>query len=516
MALKLRLTGAYGKALKDKAEMEFTVHGGTIGRAVQNDWCLPDRGRHLSSRHAIIQFQNGHYFIVDTSTNGVFLNHSHNRIGRGNAARLHHGDQIQIADYVIDVVLQAEPAPAKNPRDMSLKEKDQMVSFSALVDNDLRAANSNLPTAAELDQRERDFADEFLTETIAPESMDERPDGWDFIDLPTEEDPGPKESVKPPVEPEIDLLSAEELGTAPSKPVARQSRPLIPENDEAALADDEELGLRSPGKAAKLSLVDEEPPRPAPARKPAAPPPSPPPAPKAAAPKPRTKTQPPPAAAPAADRSGYSGPQRGDPTLTFLQAAGLETQGISPEDAAQIMRNAGQLLREFVVGAMDTLVTRSEIKNDFRVSQTSIQSGEFNPMRFSGGVDESLRSMLLERGRRHMSPVEAVRQTFHDLRLHQIAMAEAMKDAVDMLYNRFDPAELEERFERGMKRAPLMGKSNQSKYWDLYKDLFGAMSDGRKEGLPNVFAEELARAYETRIRELTRARANQGKGSKSG
>ncbi|MDH3401922.1 MAG: type VI secretion system-associated FHA domain protein TagH, partial [Chromatiales bacterium] len=238
-------------------------------------------------------------------------------------------------------------------------------------------------------------------------------------------------------------------------------------------------------------------------------------------PKAETKAETPPQSEKAARRNAsdsgrFSASHQGKPLEIFLHAAGLDASDIGALDESQVMRNAGQLLREFVVGAMDTLATRSEIKNTLKVSQSKVESGDYNPLRFSAGVDESLRSLLVEKGRRNMSPVDSVRQSFHDLRVHQLAMVEAMQESVENLFDRFDPADLEDRFDRGMKRGPLMGKTNKLKYWDLFADLYNAMAEGRSEGLPNVFSDEFSRAYDAKVKELTKSRANPGSKVKIG
>lgn len=46
--------------------------GAIIGRGGV-DWQLPDPDRHISSRHCEIQYVDGHYELVDYSTNGTFL-----------------------------------------------------------------------------------------------------------------------------------------------------------------------------------------------------------------------------------------------------------------------------------------------------------------------------------------------------------------------------------------------------------------------------------------------------------
>lgn len=42
MALRLRVVGNQARVLGDSSTKIFGVHGGTIGRAGDNDWILPD------------------------------------------------------------------------------------------------------------------------------------------------------------------------------------------------------------------------------------------------------------------------------------------------------------------------------------------------------------------------------------------------------------------------------------------------------------------------------------------
>ncbi len=88
--------------------MEFGRSGGTIGRSLESDWVLPDGQRYLSSRHASIDFRSGSYYVVDTSTNGVYVNDAEQPVGRGNPQRLFTGDRIRIGDYEISVEIRDE------------------------------------------------------------------------------------------------------------------------------------------------------------------------------------------------------------------------------------------------------------------------------------------------------------------------------------------------------------------------------------------------------------------------
>ena len=99
MALRLRVTGPRAAMLGARATRVFGVHGGRIGRAGDNEWILPDAERYLSGHHAVIEYRGGQWYVIDTSSNGTFLNHSTMALGRDNAHVLRDGDQLRMGGY---------------------------------------------------------------------------------------------------------------------------------------------------------------------------------------------------------------------------------------------------------------------------------------------------------------------------------------------------------------------------------------------------------------------------------
>jgi type VI secretion system protein len=108
MALRLQIVSRHRQGLGERASKEFGHNGGTIGRSLESDWVLPDGQRYLSSRHASIDYRSGSYYIVDTSTNGVYVNDAEQPVGRGNPQRLFGGDRVRIGEYEISVEVAGE------------------------------------------------------------------------------------------------------------------------------------------------------------------------------------------------------------------------------------------------------------------------------------------------------------------------------------------------------------------------------------------------------------------------
>jgi type VI secretion system protein len=99
MALRLRVVSEHSTRLGTLATKVFGVHGGTVGRATDNDWILPDTERYLSGKHARIDFRAGAYVLVDTSSNGTYVNGAQVPLGKYHDYALKDGDYIRLGEY---------------------------------------------------------------------------------------------------------------------------------------------------------------------------------------------------------------------------------------------------------------------------------------------------------------------------------------------------------------------------------------------------------------------------------
>ena len=99
MALILKLISPSQLIDGQATEHEFNALGGTIGRKPGNDLVLLDPERYISGRHALIEYRDGHYYITDTSTNGVYVNDARVPLGQGNTTEIMSGDKITIGTY---------------------------------------------------------------------------------------------------------------------------------------------------------------------------------------------------------------------------------------------------------------------------------------------------------------------------------------------------------------------------------------------------------------------------------
>ena len=99
MALRLSVVSEHAIRLGEQSTKVFGVHGGTIGRATDNEWILPDPERYLSGKHARVDFRAGTYVLVDTSSNGTYVNGAQVPLGKYHEYPLKDGDYIRLGEY---------------------------------------------------------------------------------------------------------------------------------------------------------------------------------------------------------------------------------------------------------------------------------------------------------------------------------------------------------------------------------------------------------------------------------
>ena len=461
MALKLRIISDHYKALGKRSSRLFGVTGGKIGRAQDNDWILPDPDRYISSHHCKVEFRAGQWMLEDTSTNGVFINGSDVPASVEGAYALKDGDRLRLGDYEILVSIDERqdfspdasgqmPAPARaNPRrgspapEIDLGEELDLTDL--LSDAAMKAPEPAKPAALGTGAFD-------INKALGIDLQPTRPG------VPNTPAPG-----KPARSGFTSLLDN------PDEPDQRTITP-------GAKSDDWQMQTKPYDRKSLQAL-----------------------------------TNPASLARPAADKPAARRPVEGS-TLepsngveAFCRGAGIDPASIPLETQHALLQLAGQMTREVVLGLMDVLKGRADQKTRLRLSQTAIQPADNNPLKFSASVDEALVKLLDgHNNSRYLGPVDAIRDSFADLRSHQLALSTAIQAAIDEVMNRIEPGELQEKFDRGLKRGALLGAANKMKYWDLYTEFYHVLNQRNEQNLPTLFAEELARTYAERAAQKKR------------
>ncbi len=181
---------------------------------------------------------------------------------------------------------------------------------------------------------------------------------------------------------------------------------------------------------------------------------------------------------------------------SFLDGLGVNRVELHPSvNRPEMLLTAGQVLRQFVKGTTDLLASRANLKNTFRLDQTTILPRQNNPMKFSVNTSDLLKQLLIESDGAYLGAQDAISEVCRDLVYHQNAFLDAMNRAITDFADRFEPEELQDGFDRTMGKN-LFGMMDKAKYWELYCELYPIITEKGGGRFPQKFAEEFVKAYE--------------------
>ncbi|SDR91830.1 FHA domain protein [Pseudomonas sp. Z003-0.4C(8344-21)] len=179
----------------------------------------------------------------------------------------------------------------------------------------------------------------------------------------------------------------------------------------------------------------------------------------------------------------------------FGAALGVDVKGLSHDEREAMAINAARLLRQSVGGLQQSLRTRSELKNELRLAQTTVQGTNKNPLKFAVDPSEAL-EILLQPSKPGQLPAEqAISRAFRDLQAHQVALLTASRAAVRGTLEHFSPEQLTLRFERDNK--PLIATSGGR--WRAFGRYHQALRQD-DDWSERLLARDFAQAYEEQIR----------------
>ncbi|MEM6973782.1 MAG: type VI secretion system-associated FHA domain protein TagH [Pseudomonadota bacterium] len=217
------------------------------------------------------------------------------------------------------------------------------------------------------------------------------------------------------------------------------------------------------------------------------------------APAPPSSPAPPQAGVPSPGAPVSAGAESG--ARAFLEAAGIDTSAMSPEEMVETMARAGGVFRTLVEGFRDVLMNRAAIKGEFRMQQTQIRSDGNNPLKFSITPESAVEAMIQPTRRGFLEASESAREAARDIRAHEVATMTGMEAALKHLLAQVDPAELATRIETSGGLGGLFG-NKKAKLWEAYETTYAKIAADVEDDFQTVFGREFARAYEDQLKKL--------------
>ena len=413
--LRLRVVSEQRRALAERSSASFSVEGGTIGRSADNDWVLPDPQRYVSAHHARVQFREGHFYLQDVSTNGVYVNDDMEPLAKRGLGgyRLANGDVLRMGDYHILAALEAHGAPER--------------PGAAAVPTSIHALRT-LGRPADRDIGAKLNVEELLVPVIDMEPV-----------LPVGAYGQSIDSDR------VQLLAQPQRATALAVAVAVADEPASPANGLAplpSLARLAEAVTREGKNSGAFHALEDV-------------------------------------------HSGLD---------AFCRGAGIAPERLPAEAQGRLLHLAGRLFREALVGFKELERTRADTRNRYRIESPPVEQDDPRPALGDSMVEDLAVELFVRHESRRLDSVQWLRDTVAAARLHESAMAQALRVAFVEFLDRLDPAELEARFERAARRGKARS-ADRAQYWELFTSFYRNLIEMPADHLPHTFVEAFAAAY---------------------
>lgn len=465
------------------ASKSFGEQGGTIGRGPDNSWVLADPERFMSSRHSQINYESGNYYLTDLSTNGTFFNNAPEAIGKGVRVKLADGDLFSIGDYRFQISLWnpfEQKSETDNPDQLNnVAGKSSHITqiLSQQFNNNPLPLSNSVPNYQEnpsLISNQFDSVDPLAVLDQANNSLSSNHYIGDNINSYSDESiainqafsmPGmsqPQGIIPDDWEDELNIQSEQ---ATQNENITQEELPNIPNNDNSINNKSQVLEAYPDNASKSLEGQNTE-----------------------ELSNQSTYTQ----------KSQHNVPSNQIKQPGLLRELGLNTSNLSDAEITEIQSLIGVMIRESIEGLMRILASRNNIKNEFRMSITTIQPVENNPLKFSVNVDDALENMFLKSGNAYKKPVEAIKEGFDSIAEHQLAVIAGIRHAFYSVIDRFDPDKLEQRFNKKGKTniLPMMQKARN---WDVYCEYFSHLVNDMDNSFQYLFGDEFVKAYEEQL-----------------
>lgn len=461
--MPLRLSIENMSSLPDGGPVSIAISGKRgldVGRDQYLDWVLPDPNRVVSGKHCEIRYQDGGYWLRDTSTNGTFVNQNPRRLT--DPYRLRNGDRLEIGHYIVRVELDGEEAGGSDGAGPAAGEGglwDAADAAPAVDPGSLKApARPSLLAADPLDHW---LANAPIVPAASPPAFAPPPaaapvdDIWSIgaVSGPAMSPPGmpswlppePRQSVAPPAPAAI---SESPLPSSPAAAVVPSALPPI---------------------QASASV--------------------PPPAPVA----------PPAAAAPPQMSSAAAGAEF---IRRFAEGAGLEPEVIAMRDAGDLAETLGMLIQICAGNVSQLLLARAQAKSAMRsANHTMIQLQGNNPLRWAPTPQDAMRLMFGRPTPSYVDACNAFEKSFQTLKNHEMDTFAALQEAIQALFGDLDPAVVERSLGGDGKKGGLFGgdRALKARLWDEFVSRWKTKAGAFDSGMFGAFMRAFGEAYDRKV-----------------
>lgn len=180
----------------------------------------------------------------------------------------------------------------------------------------------------------------------------------------------------------------------------------------------------------------------------------------------------------------------------FCEGAGLDPSLFMGEDPAEVMRRAGAVYRQAVLGVCDLMSERTTLKTAYQMDRTTVSASDNNPFKW-GDAHRVAVDLLRSKTGPFLGGAAAVNESFQDLKKHLFCLVAGSRAAVAAAFDELKPSKVEELIGR-----PSLFRPRAHACWREFKKRHAGLVSDAQENVESAVNRAFKIGYEKQVRKL--------------
>jgi predicted component of type VI protein secretion system len=181
----------------------------------------------------------------------------------------------------------------------------------------------------------------------------------------------------------------------------------------------------------------------------------------------------------------------------FCEGAGLDVSSLSGEEPTEIMRRAGAIYRQMVLGLGDLVSERTAARAGLSLERTTIGGQDNNPFKWAPTRRLAV-DLLLEREAGFLDGPKAIKASFEDIKAHMLGTLSGFGAAMRTVLKVVSPTSIMQRIEGQTAFLKTRPALCWAEYEKLHRDLEDELDRHRDGPVNKAFLQ----AYDRKAEEL--------------
>jgi predicted component of type VI protein secretion system len=179
----------------------------------------------------------------------------------------------------------------------------------------------------------------------------------------------------------------------------------------------------------------------------------------------------------------------------FCEGAGLDASMLMSEDPAEVMRRAGAVYQQAVLGLSDLMSERTSVKSAYRMDRTTVGASDNNPFKWADAHRVAVDLLRAKTGP-FLGGAPAITHSFQDLKKHLLCLMAGSRAAVAAALDELAPERIAQDAQSGL----FQGKADA--YWRMYRQRHQDIAAEARQNNDSAINRAFKAGYERQVRKL--------------